>query len=178
MSKKDYTSESRPFADSGPSVSLPLGRAPFLRTPYNYSVETVSNETGLVCEDPSRTVQDGKEDADINVIMERFARTGQFKPPANLPQYGDFTSVTDFQSALNMVLAAEDGFMQLPAGIRSRFHNDPAALLAYLDDDANREEAIKLGILAKPAEVPPLVKQFVDKDTGEISTVPNKPEKG
>lgn len=126
----------------------------FLRTPYNYDVEEVSRDTGLACLDPSKTVQDGKDDADINVIMERYARTGQFKPPAGLPQYGDFSSVTDFQSALNLVIAAEKGFSELPAKIRSRFHNDPANLLEFLALDANREEAIDLGILEKPPVVP------------------------
>ena len=147
----------------------------FLRTPFNYDLMEVSNATGLACKDPSRTVQDGKDDADINVIMERYAKTGQFKPPANLPQYGDFTGVTDFQSALDMVLAAEDGFMQLPAKLRSRFHNDPAALLEFLAKEENRSEAISLGIIPRPAEVPPSVKLFVDKETGEIQSSVEKP---
>lgn len=146
----------------------------FLRTPYNYDVMEVSNATGLRCEDISRTVQDGKDDADINVIMERYARTGQFKPPANLPQYGDFTGVTDFQSALDLVLAAEDGFMQLPAKLRSRFHNEPAALLEFLAKEENRQEAIDLGILPKPPQKQPDVKLFVNKETGEISPVAAK----
>lgn len=126
----------------------------FLRTPYNYNLEEVSRESGLFCNDPSRTVQDGKEDADINVIMERYARTGVFQPPANLPQYGDFSGVTDFQSALNLVIQAEEGFMQLPAKLRSRFHNDPAALLEFLANDDNRQEAIDLGIVAAPVSPP------------------------
>ena len=28
---------------------------PFLRTPYNYDVDAVSDETGLKCEDPSHS---------------------------------------------------------------------------------------------------------------------------
>ena len=128
----------------------------FFRTPFNYDVMEVSDATGLSCGEPSKTVQDGRDDADINVIMERYARTGQFKPPANMPQYGDFTAVSDFQSALNMVMAAESGFMELPAKLRARFHNNPADLLEFLAVDSNRAEAIDLGILATPV-VPPLV---------------------
>jgi len=124
----------------------------FLRTPYNYDLAEVSDATGLSCGEPSRTIQDGKDDADINVIMERYARTGQFKPPASLPQYGDFTAVQDFQSALNLVMAAEKGFLELPARLRARFHNDPAALLDFLAVDSNRQEAIDLGILPKPVQ--------------------------
>ena len=142
----------------------------FLRTPYNYDLEEVSNATGLSCNDPSKTVQDGKDDADINVIMERYARTGQFKPPAGMPQYGDFTSVSDFQSALNMVMAADKGFMELPARIRSRFHNNPADLLEFLAVDANRQEAIDLGILPKP-----IVHQLMVGDDIPTPPVPVNP---
>ena len=138
----------------------------FFRTPYNYDVTEVSDATGLSCGEPSKTVQDGRDDADINVIMERYARTGQFKPPVNMPQYGDFTAVSDFQSALNMVMAAESGFLELPAKVRARFHNNPADLLEFLAVDSNREEAIDLGILERP-----LVHQL---KVGEVVPVPPK----
>lgn len=170
MVKKDDA-----FFDSRKFGSVPDFSGLFLRTPYNYDRQAVSDETGLKCEDPPRTVQDGKDDADINVIMERYARTGQFQPPANLPQYGDFTSVSDFQSALNLVIQAESGFMQLPAKLRSRFHNDPAALLAFLDDPGNLSEAQELGIVPK---APPAVLgagETVDKSTGEVTKPVVKP---
>lgn len=126
---------------------------PFLRSPFNYDMGVESIESGLECLDPSRTVQDGKEEADINTIVRRFGLTGKLPDSVRLPSYGDFEGVVDYQGALNAVIAAEDGFMRLPAHIRSRFHNDPAALLDFVGNEANRAEAEKLGILVPPPEI-------------------------
>ena len=124
---------------------------PFLRTPYNYDRDAASDESGLSCGEPSRAVQSAAEEADINTIVKRFGLTGKLPDVLNLPQYGDFTGVTDYQSALNLVMAADSAFMKLPADLRSRFHNNPAAMLDFVSNEANREEAQKLGLL-KPVE--------------------------
>lgn len=118
---------------------------PFVRSPFNYDVDEVSTSSGLKCEDVSLAQQQFKEESDINVILERF---GVMAPQVNLPpQYGDFSGVYDFQSALNAVIEARHGFMQLPAKLRERFGNDPARLIAFLDDESNREEATRLGLI-------------------------------
>ena len=55
---------------------------------------------------------------------------------------------------MNAVLAAQDEFMELPAQLRARFNNDPALLIDFLEKEENREEAIKLGLVAsKPTSV-------------------------
>jgi len=67
------------------------------------------------------------------------------------PRYGDFTGIGDYHTALNRVIAAQDEFEALPAQIRARFNNDPAELIAFLDDDNNRPEAESLGLVDKAA---------------------------
>ena len=129
-----------------------MSRGVFFRTPYNYDTDEVSAETGLACSDETLTQQQFKEESDINEIVRRFGLTGQMPENVNLPRYGDFTEVTDFQSALNLVLQAEDEFMRLPAELRARFQNDPGALLDFVHDDRNRDEAIKLGLIEKGVE--------------------------
>lgn len=119
----------------------------FVRTPFNYDMEFASEATGLACMDPSLAVQSAAEEADINTIVRRFGLTGQLPQNVVMPEYADFEGVFDFQSAMNLVLAAERGFMQMPADVRKRFDNDPAQLVAFVSDDANREEAKKLGLL-------------------------------
>ena len=64
------------------------------------------------------------------------------------PQYGDFTTVADFHAAQNIIAEATQSFDLLPAALRKRFDNDPAKLLEFLEDDSNREEAIKLGLVS------------------------------
>lgn len=125
-------------------------KVPFLRTPYNYDVDKVSDETGLACQDPSLAQQNFKDECDINYIVRQFGLTGEFPSQAISPQYGDFTGVLDYHSAVNAVLAAQDEFMELPAQMRARFDNDPAKLIDFLGNEENREEAIKLGLIEKP----------------------------
>lgn len=118
----------------------------FLRTPYNYDTNQASDEAGLRCDDPSLTQQQFKEEADINTIVDRFLRSGVLPTPVNMPQYVDYEGVFDFQSAMNVVRAADENFMRLDAKIRSRFNNSPQEFLEFFADPANTEEAIRLGL--------------------------------
>ena len=128
----------------------------FVRSPYNYNTDAASNESGLRCEDASLTQQHQKDQADINFIIEQFNVTGILPTAPVSPQYGDFTGISDYQSALNAVIEAEDEFMSLPAKLRSRFENDPANLINFLSNDENRQEAIELGLIEpiQPSAIP------------------------
>lgn len=100
------------------------------------------------------TQQSGREDADINVIIER-AKRGAVPPVGRsaAPMYGDFTEVpTDLRDVLVMVKRADDLFMSLDPFVRRRFNNDPAEMLDFLNDSRNRDEAVKLGLVKAPVE--------------------------
>jgi len=127
-------------------------KSPFIRNPYNYDTLAASNESGLRCEDATRTQQHFKDETDINNILRQFNITGLLPKKAITPQYGDFTGIRDYHGALNAVIAAEDEFMTLPATLRARFDNDPAALIQFLDNPDNLDEAIKLGLVSKQLE--------------------------
>jgi phage internal scaffolding protein len=134
-----------------------MKKVPFLRTPYNYDLDAASNESGLHCEDATLTQQHFKDECDINNILRQFNVTGLLPEAPLSPRYGDFTGISDYHSALNQVIAAEDEFMALPAQIRSRFDNDPAKLIDFLEKSENLDEAIKLGLVNTPAELPQVV---------------------
>lgn len=122
----------------------------------------------------SLTVQSAKDDADINVLVRRFGVTGSMPRPNMQPFYGDFSGVTDYQTALNQVMEADAAFEQLPAELRSRFHNDPGELWAYLHDpELDKDEARKLGLLEpeKPAPAPQKVE--VVNPTPPVSGAPS-----
>jgi phage internal scaffolding protein len=128
---------------------------PFIRNPYNYDKEEVSNETGLLCKDESLAQQHMKDECDINVIIERFGVTGELPNSPVSPRYGDFSEVTDYHSALNQINATMDDFMAMPAKLRVRFDHDPVKLLEFLENDQNRDEAIQLGLIdGKPVAEP------------------------
>jgi len=129
----------------------------FVRNPYNYDMNKVSDETGLECKDPSLAQQHMKDECDINVIVERFGVTGELPTVPIPPQYGDFSGITDYHSAINAVRASEEAFMALPAKIRARFDHDPNALLQFLNDPTNRDEAIEIGLIDGEPVVAPIV---------------------
>ncbi len=128
----------------------------FLRTPYNYDTMQVSNETGLECLDESLAQQHARDETDINTIVRRFGLTGELPNGVRAPQYGDFTEATDYHTAMNAVISANNAFMQLPADVRSRFNNDAGAFVDFCSDEKNRAEAQSLGlIVGSPSEPTP-----------------------
>lgn len=84
--------------------------APFVRSPYNYDVMLASDEAGLRCEDESLAQQNFRDECDINTIVRTFTRTGELPNATLPPQFGDFSGVCDFHSALNSVFAAQEAF--------------------------------------------------------------------
>ena len=126
----------------------------FVRSPYNYDMSKASEESGLSCQDPSLTQQQFAEETEIRTIVERFGLTGQLPENVTVPQFGDFTEVTDFHSAMNAVREANEAFLQFPAKVRERFNHDPQRLLEFVSDGSNRDEAIKLGFIDLPPALP------------------------
>lgn len=126
-----------------------------VRAPYNYDADAVSRETAIdFTGQETMTQQQFAEECDINTIVKRFGITGQLPNGINMPQSGDFTQVTDFHTAMNLVREAEQAFLQIPGEVRARFNHDPAEVMKFLDDDKNRAEAIALGFIPKPPEEP------------------------
>lgn len=141
----------------------------FVRNPFNYDMDAVSRETGVdFSNEESVTQQQFAEDADINVIVRRFGLTGEVPEDFRTPKYGDFTHVSDFQTALNTVKEAEEEFMRLPAEVRARFQNNPQELLTFVENKDNRDEAIKLGLIPKPPEKTRDMVQAVDELTAHF----------
>jgi phage internal scaffolding protein len=135
-------------------------KAPFLRTPYNYDTIAASDESGIACEDASLAQQQFKDESDINNILRQFNITGQLPNAPVSPRYGDFTGISDFKTALDRVNATYEEFESLPADLRARFNNDPASLIEFLDNEENRSEAEKLGLVEpKYTEQAPLVEE-------------------
>lgn len=125
---------------------------------------------GVKFVEPSRTKQSFKDECDINLLMKRY---GTVPAPTRVPQFGDFSEIGTFFDARLAVLEAEQEFMTLPAKVRSRFDNDPGKLLAFLEDERNRAEAISLGLVearAVPGPEPEAdpAKKTAEKPSGSV----------
>lgn len=106
--------------------------------------------------DERQTVQADADRVSITSIVARAKRNGGVvgSVPVRHGTFSDISSAPSFMDALNVVAKATSMFEALPSRLRDRFGNDPAQLLAFLDDEENRDEAIKLGIVKKPEEPP------------------------
>lgn len=99
--------------------------------------------------EPSLTEQCHKDDCDVNVILQRFAKTGVLPENTRRGVFGDFSALPDdYREACALIEDARKRFDSLPSAVRERFNNDPAQLLEFLDNPDNESEARKLGILA------------------------------
>lgn len=99
-------------------------------------------------EEPSMTDASHGEDADINVIMNRFMKTGQL-PNIKIrqAQYADVSEMTDLLEQQIRVREAQAAFDSLPATLRSRLNGDPNEFIKFLNNDENYEEAVELGLI-------------------------------
>lgn len=137
-----------------------MAKNPIINTPFPTALNArYRPKEGITFSDESRTQGEFAEECDINRIMARYTRTGVLPSTRSGGTYGDFTGVTDFLDAQNRVLNAQREFDALPSNIRERFRNSPAVLIEFLQDESNRPEAEKLGLVNKkpapaPAEVP------------------------
>jgi len=129
----------------------------YIRTPYNYDMMIASHDSGLECKGKSLAKQSFKEECDINTIVRMFGVTGKVPVTAIEPSYGDFSGVNDYHSAMNKIKEAEASFMALPAKLRQKFDHDPNALLNFLENEQNRDEAIQLGLIDGEPVAAPIV---------------------
>lgn len=139
----------------------------FVRSAHNYDMSAASGDCGLCCEDKSLTQQHFLAETDINDIMRRFGQGERIPDKYVSPQYLNFTDTIDFREALHVVSAAQQSFAMLPASLRKRFDHDPGSFLSFVQDDANRAEAVSLGLV--PALVLP------DAVKAPVSAVPIVP---
>lgn len=101
--------------------------------------------------EPTLTKQASKEECDINTILRKHSQGNLLSHVNTIQgQFGDFSEIPDYQSSLDAVLNAQAAFANLPSKVRARFNHDPGALISFLEDDLNRDEAIALGLLETP----------------------------
>lgn len=96
---------------------------------------------------PSLAVQDEKDEADINYIVNKYA-DGQ-KGVATLDlgdssqyaflQFGDATLPGDYSTALELVSGVREEFYTLPAYVRAKFGHDPMNFISKLNDPETLE---------------------------------------
>lgn len=125
---------------------------------------------------PSRTKQAFKAECDINNILAKYNKTNLITHVNRVQgNYGDFSNATDYQTALNAVMDANERFMGLPAQVRQKFNNNPASFIDFVSDDQNYDEALKLGLIA-PEKAQAYLASKEAKETPPSSKAPKAPK--
>ncbi len=89
-------------------------------------------------------------ECDINQIMAKYQKTGAVAHVAkHIGEYNFATSAT-FHDAMNIVAKANSLFEELPSKIRNLCKNDPATFLDFVQDEANADELVELGLANAP----------------------------
>lgn len=103
---------------------------------------------------PSLTVQDEKDETDINYIVNKYADgqkgimtldLGDSSQYAYL-QFGDATLPGDYSTALELVSGVREEFYSLPAHVRAKFGHDPMDFISRLNDPATLEYLQQQGL--------------------------------
>lgn len=122
------------------------------KTPWNHDRDHESERTGLITPEPSLTKQEFVEESDINVILERFLRTGE-PPPMALPEhFTDLSERPTYFEIQEKLATASAMFYELPPKLRAEYQNDPTRWADAVSNAAARDDLealIKLGIDAK-----------------------------
>jgi len=63
-------------------------------------------------------------------------------------------------------------FNDLPSSIRSRFGNDPAAFLDFVQDENNADEMVKLGLTEGSAEQATVTPVVAEGESSEAAETP------
>lgn len=103
----------------------------------------------------SRTKTDMAAACDINNILSNYRKTGVLTHFREGGTFAELPDAMDYQQAMNMVLDAQDMFMELPAELRKQLDQSPAKFLEFVKDEANRDVLRDYGLLqAEPAQDP------------------------
>jgi len=102
----------------------------------------------------SLTKQSFTDECDINTIMRKYQKTGAIDHVnKHEASYGYATSDT-FQEALETVARGKQMFEELPSSIRTKFENDPAKFLDFVQDNNNQAEMVEIGLAHKLQQDP------------------------
>ncbi len=100
---------------------------------------------------PSKTDPSMQDECNVNLIMDRFHRTGQISHLANAQGiFADVSNVVDLLGSMQRIESAKAGFAALSPQLRSFFKNKMENMVAFLADSQNDELAIEMGLKVAP----------------------------
>jgi len=123
--------------------------------PRQFSTQTIGS---------SRTQTQFAAECDVNNILKKYRNTGMLNHVMKTQgNYGDFSSVDDYQTTLHKLTTAQDNFLALPSELRSKFNNDPANLISFINDPKNYDDSVKYGLIIPRPKTEPTIQEHMEK---------------
>lgn len=114
--------------------------------------DTLKEKEGYKSDLPSLTMQEFKDECDINKILAGFNNTGILPPSQQLDstRVPEFINLADMPSSpqeyFEIYQEAMQSFDSLPISIRERFNHDKMAFIEYVANPQNSDELVRLGL--------------------------------
>lgn len=132
----------------------------------------------LIDFEESRTDQAAAKEMTMLSLVKQIER-GQL--PRNIQTslaFGEAPAVTSYAELFEKAEEARLLFSQLPAELKSRLHNDPKNMDAFLADKKNEEYLVKIGFLERPKSDPVLdTLKNIEKNLTPVKEPPKEPQK-
>lgn len=103
----------------------------------------------------TKTKQSFRDECDINNILARYQKTGVIDHVKNHSQEYGFASGDSFTESMNLVAAAKSMFEELPSQTRTKFENNPAKFLDFVQNEANIPEMREMGLMVPVEAITP-----------------------
>ncbi len=116
---------------------------------FGHPQDRERNRVSVSASEGGRTKQSFQFDADPNTLMRQFVKTGKkeiLEQTQSVAQYGDFSEIPDFFTALIQVQQCTEEFNELPVNIRVHVNNSPAEFLDLVSDPDRHAECVDLGL--------------------------------
>lgn len=125
------------------------------RSAYGSKVKCDFNTVG-----ESMTQQQFSEEADIHNIIRRYDQDGVIMAVRKgTAEYADFSRVTDYREALDLIDEAKENFLQIPSQIRKQFDNDPAKFYNFAKEPENFAKLLDMGLATQTVSSSPVVEE-------------------
>lgn len=120
------------------------------RTLYdtNYNPDVFATDVGI---DEDLVQQHMRDECDVNVIMRRYQSTGVLTHVRDEATaiYGDFYDAPDYKTGAELILAADNLFMELPSSVRDHFKNSAGDFVEFAGNPENLEQMREWGLAPK-----------------------------
>lgn len=131
-----------------------------------------SDDNKIFFNEPSLTQQHFKKECDINWIVKQFKDVNGFELEDSYRgfvsgHFGDFSNVSDYQTALLQCKQANEAYENLPQKVKDKFGNRIDMFLNFVDDISNVNEMVELGLLKRLNE--PVVEKVEEKTSNKGS---------